>query len=109
MFVMLDRAQSGPILEEDVRRARALAAKAAIAFELTANLHQSEEHRHRAEALVALALELNTVLHLPEFTRSFALRAVDLLGGRAVALSLFQRATHETVLLQGASEIEDKG
>ena len=109
MFGMLDRAQAGPILDEDVRRARALAAQAAIAFELTANLQQSEEHRHRAEALVALALELNTVLHLPEFTRSFALRAVDLLGGRAVALSLFQRATHETVLLQGASEIEDKG
>ena len=108
MFGMLDRAQAGPIQDEDVRRARALAAQAAIAFELTANLHQSEQHRHRAEALVALALDLNTVLHLPEFTRSFAHRAVDLLGGRAVALSLFQRATHETVLLQGASEIEDK-
>jgi len=108
MFGMLDRVPPGPILDEDVRRARALAAQAAIAFELTANLHQSEQHRHRAEALVALALELNTVLHLPEFTRSFALRAVDLLGGRAVALSLFQGATQETVLLQGASEVEDK-
>ena len=108
MFAMLDRVQPGPILDEDVRRARALAAQAAIAFELTANLHQSEQHRHRAEALVALALELNTVLHLPEFTRSFALRAVDLLGGRAVALSLFQGATQKTVLLQGASEVEDK-
>jgi PAS domain S-box-containing protein len=108
MFAMLDRVQPGPILDEDVRRARALAAQAAIAFELTANLHQSEQHRHRAEALVALALELNTVLHLPEFARSFALRAVNLLGGRAVALSLFQGATQETVLLQGASEVEDK-
>jgi two-component system NtrC family sensor kinase len=108
MFGMLDRVQPGPIPEEDVRRARALAAQAAIAFELTHNLHQSEQHRRRAEALVALALELNTVLHLPEFTRSFARRAVDLLGGRAVALSLFQGATQETVLLQGASEIEDK-
>ncbi len=108
MFGMLDRVQPGPIPEEDVRRAQALAAQAAIAFELTANLHQSEQHRHRAEALVALALELNTVLHLPEFTRNFAARAADLLGGRAVALSLFQGATQETVLLQGASEVEDK-
>jgi PAS domain S-box-containing protein len=103
MFGMLDRVHAGRILDEDVRRARALAAQAAIAFELTANLHQSEQHCHRAEALVALALELNTVLHLPEFTRSFALRAIDLLGGRAVALSLLQGATQETVLLQGAS------
>ena len=108
MFGLLDRVQRGHIPEEDVRRAQALAAQAAIAFELTANLHQSEQHRHRAEALVALALELNTVLHLPEFKRNFARRAVDLLGGRAVALSLFQGATQETVLLQGAAEIEDK-
>lgn len=108
MFGMLDRVQRGQIPEEDVRRAQALAAQAAIAFELTANLHQSEQHRRRAEALVTLALELNTVLHLPQFTRSFARRALDLLGGRAVALSLFQGATQETVLLQGASEVDDK-
>ena len=108
MFGMLDRVQRGHIPEEDVRRAQALAAQAAIAFELTANLHQSELHRRRAEALVTLALELNTVLHLPQFTRGFARRAVDLLGGKAVALSLFQGATQETVLLQGASEVDDK-
>ncbi len=108
MFGLLDKVPPGRIPEEDVRRAQALAAQAAIAFELTANLHRSEQHRRRAEALVALALELNTVLHLPEFTRSFARRATDLLGGRAVALSLFQGATQETVLLQGGSEVEDK-
>ena len=108
MFGMLDRVPPGQISEEDVRRAQALAAQAAIAFELTANLHRSELHRRRAESLVALALELNTVLHLPQFARSFAGRAADLLGGTAVALSLFQGATQETVLLQGGSEISDK-
>ncbi|MFY9558715.1 MAG: PAS domain S-box protein [Terriglobales bacterium] len=108
MFGMLDRLQPGHIPEEDVRRARALAAQAAIALELTHNLHHSDQHRRRAEALVALALELNTVLHLPEFTRNFARRAADLLGARAVALSLFQGAAQETVLLQGAAEVEDK-
>jgi PAS domain S-box-containing protein len=108
MFGMLDRAQPGPIREEDVSRAQALAAQAAIALELTANLHRSEQHRRRAESLVTLALELNTVLHLPQFIRSFARRASDLLGGRAVALSLFQGATQETVLFQGLSEVEDK-
>jgi PAS domain S-box-containing protein len=103
MFGVLDRIESGPINDEDVRRARALAAQVAIALELTRNLHQSEEHRRRAEALVTIALELNTVLHLPEFSRNFAVRAANLLGGRAVALSLFQTADPETVLIQGTS------
>lgn len=81
MFGVLDRIEPGPINDEDVRRARALAAQIAIALELTQNLHQSEEHRRRAEALVTIALELNTVLHLPDFMRSFAQRASGLLGG----------------------------
>lgn len=108
MFGVLDRVEPGPISDEDVRRARALAAQVAIALELTHNLHQSEQHRRRAEALVTLALELNTVLHLPEFMRNFALRTAALLGGRGVALSLFQTADLETVLMCGAAEVEDK-
>ena len=108
MFGVLDRIEAGPINDEDVRRARALAAQVAIALELTKNLHQSEEHRRRAEALVTIALELNTVLHLPEFMRNFALRTAGLLGSRSVALSLFQTAESETVLLCGASEVDDK-
>jgi len=108
MFSVLDRIEPGPINDEDVRRARALAAQVAIALELTRNLHQSEEHRRRAEVLVTIALELNTVLHLPEFMRNFALRASSLLGGRSVALSLFQTAELDTVLMCGASEVDDK-
>ena len=108
MFGVLDRVELGPIGDEDVRRARALAAHVAIALELTRNLHQSEQHRRRAEALVTLALELNTVLHLPEFMRNFALRTAALLGGRAVALSLFQTPELETVLMCGTTEVEDK-
>jgi PAS domain S-box-containing protein len=108
MFGVLDRIEPGPINDEDVRRARALAAQVAIALELTRNLHQSEEHRRRAEALVTIALELNTVLHLPEFMRNFALRAAGLLGSRSVALSLFQTSELDTVLMCGASEVDDK-
>ena len=104
MFGVLDRIESGPINDEDVRRARALAAQVAIALELTRNLHQSEEHRRRAEALVTLALELNTVLHLPEFMRNFAKRAASLLGSRSSALSLFQTSELDTVLVSGDSE-----
>ena len=108
MFGVLDRLEHGPINQEDIRRARALAAQLAIALELTRNLHQSEQNRRRAEALVALALDLNTVLQLPGFTRNFALRASHLLGGRAVALSFFQGSECETLLFCGASEVEDK-
>ena len=107
MFGVLDRTEPGPINDEDVRRARALAAQIAIALELTRNLHQSEEHRHRAEALVAIALELNTVLHLPEFMRNFAVRAGALLGSRSVVL-LLQSSEPDMVLISGASEVEDK-
>jgi len=108
MFGVLDRIEPGPINDEDVRRARALAAQVAIALELTRNLHQSEEHRRRAEALVTIALELNAVLHLPEFMRNFALRAAGLLGGRSVALSLFHTAEPDTILMRGDSEVDDK-
>jgi two-component system NtrC family sensor kinase len=108
MFGVLDRVEFGPISDEDVRRARALAAQIAIAFELTRNLHQAEEHRRRSEILVTLALELNTVLHLPDFMRQFALRTASLLRGRCVALSLFQTPEPETVLMCGAAEVEDK-
>jgi PAS domain S-box-containing protein len=104
MFGVLDRIESGPINDEDIRRARALAAQIAIALELTRNLHQSEEHRRRAETLVTIALELNTVLHLPEFMRNFALRAAGLLGSRSVALSLFQTADADTIVVRSHSE-----
>jgi PAS domain S-box-containing protein len=108
LFGVLDRIEPGAIHQEDVRRARALAAQIAIALELTSNLHQADQHRRRAEALVTLGLELNTVLHLPEFMRNFALRAATLIGGRAVALSLLEMPDVETVVLCGATELEDK-
>jgi two-component system NtrC family sensor kinase len=106
IFGVLDRIEPGPINDEDVRRARALAAQVAVALELTHNLHQSEEHRRRAEALVTLALELNNILHLPEFMRNLAVRAAELLGARCVALSLFQTSATDTILMcAGGSEV----
>jgi PAS domain S-box-containing protein len=108
MFGVLDRIAAGPINDEDIRRARALAAQVAIALELTRNLHQSEEHRRRAESLVTIALELNTVLQLPDFMRNFAVRAAALLGGRSAAISLFETSDLDTVLMSGATEVDDK-
>ncbi len=107
MFGVLDRAETGVIDAEDVRRARALAAQVAMALELTRNLHQSEQHRQRAEALVSLALDWNTVRDLPEFMRKVAMRAAGLLEGRAVSLSLGSDVEFETLLLADGSAIED--
>jgi two-component system NtrC family sensor kinase len=107
MFGVLDRVEPGPIDAEDVRRARSLAAQIAMALELTRNLHQSEQHRQRAEALVSLALEWNSVRDLPEFSRKVAQRAAGLLGGKAVSLSLEQEPEFATVLLVGGVEVSD--
>ena len=83
-------------------------ANAELCFATRTQARASEEHRHRAEALVTLALELNTVFHLPEFARNFAARAADLLGGRGVALTLLHVTPPETILLQGPSQVHDK-
>jgi two-component system NtrC family sensor kinase len=107
MFGVLDRVEAGPINDEDIRRARALAAQIAIALELTSNLHRSEEQRRRAEALVTITLELNSVLHLPGSMRNFATRAPALLGAGSVALSLFQTAELDTVLIRRGTEVRE--
>ncbi len=109
MFGVLDRLEEGPINDEDIRRARALAAHIAIALELTRNLHQSEEHRRRAEALVTIALELNAVLHLPQFMQNFARRSLALLGGRSVALSLLKASEFDTLIVSQDGEVQDRG
>ena len=108
MFGALDRVAPGQISDQDVRRARALAAQVAIALELTRNLRQSEEHRRRAEILVAIALELNTVLEPSEFAHNLARRSANLFGGRSVALSLFQTPNLETVVLRAGTEVHDR-
>ena len=108
MFGVLDRVESGAIDAEDVRRARALAAQVAMALELTHNLHQSEQHRRRAEALVSLALEWTTVRDLSVFTRTVTHCAASLLGGRAVSLSLGPEPEFETLLLNDGLPVKDQ-
>jgi PAS domain S-box-containing protein len=102
MFGVLDCLDRAGISQEDIRRARALAVQVAIALEVTRNLHQSEQHRKRAESLTALALELKSQLRLPEFVRSFASRAASILGARRAALSVKQEGGLETLLLHDA-------
>ena len=103
MFGVLDRLDQAGISPEDIRRARALAAHVAVALDVMRNLHRSEEHRKRAEALMGLALELGSLVHLPDFNDRFVSRAADLVGAKSAALALFQDAVLETVVLHDPS------
>jgi PAS domain S-box-containing protein len=110
MFGVLDRLDQAGVSQEDVRRARALAAQVAVALEVTRNLHQSEQHRRRAESLMELALELNGHLRLPDFARSFVGRAANILSATQAALVVNQEVGMETLYLQGADgqETQDR-
>ncbi len=101
MFGVLDRLDREGISQEDIRRARALAAQVAVALEVTRNLHLSEQHRRRAESLMGLALELNSLLRLPEFAKGFVTRAADMMGAHCAALVVKQESALETIVLQG--------
>ena len=100
MFGVLDRMDRAGISQEDIRRARALAGQVAVALEVTRNLHLSEQHRQRAESLMGLALELNSLLRLPEFARSFVTRAATIMEARAGALAVKQDSALEVLVLQ---------
>jgi len=95
MLGVIDRRDGAAISREDVRRATALAAQVSMALQLTRNLAVSEQHRHRADDLMALSLDLNARLRLPEFARGFARRAAEMLQAHSAALLIAHGpATH---------------
>lgn len=98
---VLDRDDGESISQEDIRRAKALAAGVAVALEMKRNLHLSEEHRKRAEALMGLALETGALLRFPDFSRSFVSKAATMLGAGAAALAVKYDTGLETAVLQG--------
>ncbi len=106
MFGVLDRLDHAPVSPEDIRRARALAAQVAVALEVMRNLHLSDQHRKRAEALMGLAFELSSLVHLPDFNRRFVSRAAELSGADSAALALFEDSVLETAVLQISSRAE---
>ncbi len=109
MFGVLDRLDQAGISQEEIRRARALAAQVAVALEVTRNLHQSEQHRRRAESLTELALELNGQLRLPDFAKNFVGRAANILDATHAALVVKQEIGLETLFLQraGSEDMQD--
>ncbi|HEV2401509.1 MAG TPA: PAS domain S-box protein [Candidatus Sulfotelmatobacter sp.] len=99
MFGLLDRLDGTGISQEDIRRARALSNQAAVMLEVARNLHSSEQHRKRAEALIELAREIDGALRLPEFARRFVCRTAELTGARAGLLAIQQEGTWQVVAL----------
>ena len=104
MFGVLDRLDGTGISEEDIRRARALSSQAAVVLEVARNLHLSERHRRRAEALIELAREMDGALHLPEFARRFVSRTAELTGSHAGLLAVLQEGRWQVAALQVAPE-----
>jgi PAS domain S-box-containing protein len=117
MFGVLDRLDNTGISQQDIRRARALAAQVSVVLELAHNLHQSERHRKRSEALTQLAREIDGLLRLPDFAGKFVERAIALAGAQAGAVALVQDGRFQTVALHPPSaatptektEKEDRG
>jgi two-component system NtrC family sensor kinase len=99
MFGLLDRLDGTGISQEDIRRARALSNQAAVVLEVANNLHLSEKHRRRAEALIELAREIDGTLLLPEFAERFVCRAADLTGSSAGLLAVQHEGQWQVVAL----------
>jgi len=108
MFGVLDRLDGTGISPEDVRRARALASQAAVVLQVARDLHLSEQHRHRAEALIELAREMDGALRLPEFARRFVSRTAELTGARAGLLAVMQEGRWQVAALQAREPSEGK-
>ena len=104
MFGVLDRQDGTGISQEDIRRARALSSQVAVVVEVARNLHLSEQHRRRAEALIELAREMDGALRLPEFARRFVSRTAELTGSRAGLLAVLQEGRWQVVALHTREE-----
>ena len=109
VLAVLDSEYGESITDENIRKAKVLAAEAAVVLESAQNLHLAKENRERSENLMNLALELNSSLRLPQFVRSFTQRASEMLGARAGVLALAQRSTLETVIVHDPENVPDKG
>jgi PAS domain S-box-containing protein len=103
---VLDRLDGTGISQEDIRRARALAAQVSVVLEVAHNLHLSEQHRRRAEVLTQLSREIDNLLQLPDFARKFVERAAELAGARAGAFALYQDGRFQTVAMYSAASQE---
>jgi PAS domain S-box-containing protein len=94
---LLDKKSHAAIAQEDVRRAQAVAAGAAVALEAARNLQFADHHKKRAEDLMEMALDLGSALRLPDFVKNFTERVAGIIGARAAVLGLAQGNNVESV------------
>ena len=99
MFGVLDRLDHGGISQQDIRRARSLAAQVSVVIEGAKALHESEQQRRRAEALTRLSRDVEGAHSLPDFARKLADCAADLTESRSSAVVLFQEGKPNAVAL----------
>ncbi|GAC1513683.1 MAG: hypothetical protein NVS1B11_26760 [Terriglobales bacterium] len=108
VFGVLDHLGNTESSPENVRRAKAVSTYAAMALEVARNLQLSAQHRHRAELLMQLALEMNSNLRLPDFAKSFVKLAADMLGATAGALAVKQESGWDTIFFQVPSSVSEQ-
>jgi len=99
MLGVLDRLDGTGISQEDIRRARALSNQAAVMLDVARNLHHSEQHRRRAEALIELGREIDGALRVPEFASRLVSRAAELTGYRAGMLAVMHEGRLQVAAL----------
>jgi PAS domain S-box-containing protein len=99
MFGVLDRLDGTGISQEDIRRARVLSNQASVMLEVASNLHSSEQHRRRAEALIELARDTDGALRLPDFAQRFVSRASQLLGFQQGLLTVLHEGRWQVAAL----------
>lgn len=107
MFGVLDRLDDAPVSQEDVGRARALAAQAAVALEINRNFHISEQHRRRADLLMRLALEFNSLLNLPDLAKELVAKGMEMIGATGGALVIKEDADFKTLAFNSEKRTAD--
>ncbi|MCI0353713.1 MAG: GAF domain-containing protein, partial [Acidobacteria bacterium] len=108
MFAVLDRLDGSGITEEDVSRARALAAQAALVLEATQNLRLARRHQAHSDNLTSLAHELSSSFRLPDFLRNLTARVGAMLGARISLLALAQGRLLEVASYHAPGEPPDR-
>ena len=108
MFGVLDRLDGTGISQQDIRRARSLAAQVSVFLGVAQNLHHSEQDRKRSEALAELGREIDGVVQLSDFGEKFLDSAKRLMGAHSGAAIFLQDGRVESVTLRSASEPSDK-
>ncbi|MFZ0299801.1 MAG: PAS domain-containing protein, partial [Candidatus Sulfotelmatobacter sp.] len=99
MFGVLDRLDGTGVSQQDIRRARALAAQVAVVLEVAHNLHLAEQHRRRSQALAKLSREIDGLLRLPDCAHKFLESAVELAAASAGAVAVFHDGRFQTVAM----------